>query len=107
MSIKDIPDAEKREIEREVVVRPSIVDVINERVGQVKFWDDKNASVGFNLDNFIGIAIYYIGRATCSYHNDVDDRTKHKRTNLIKAAAVLLQAVDRIDDGTLQEGPDL
>lgn len=88
----------------------SIQDVTAERVTQIENWDASNAKAGFCLDNYIGIAQHYIGGATCSYHNDarggVEDVEQHKRTNLIKAAAVLLQAVDRIDDGTLQPGRD-
>lgn len=77
-------------------MRMSIEDILAERYKQINAgWDEKNK--GLNIDQYIGIAIAYIGRATCSYRNVPSE----KREMLMKAAAVLAQAIDRIDDGSL------
>jgi hypothetical protein len=76
--------------------RNSTKDVIAERQRQIDGgWDEKNT--GLNLDQYLGIAAAYTGRATASYRNDPSE----KREMIMKAAAVLLQTLDRIDDGSL------
>lgn len=78
-------------------MKQSIKDVIAERVKQDKVWGDFNSEAGYNVDEYIGIALHYIGNATMSYHNP----SNLKRVNLIKAAAVLLQIIDRVDANLL------
>lgn len=69
-------------------------DVLAERSRQrEQQWDSKNA--GLVLDQYIGISLAYTGRATCSYRNS----PAQKREMLVKAAAVLLQTIDAIDNG--------
>ncbi len=71
-------------------------DVLAERKRQIdNGWDEKNR--GLSLDQYLGIAAAYTGRATCSYRNEPET----KRDMIMKAAAVLLQTLDRIDDGSL------
>lgn len=71
-------------------------DVLDERQHQIDAgWDARNR--GLNLDQYIGIALAYVGRATCSYRN----KPEEKRDMLKKATAVFLQTIDRIDDGSL------
>jgi hypothetical protein len=73
-------------------------DVLEERQNQrVENWDHKNVEAGLSLDQYIGVAMAYVGRATCASRND----PKLKRDMLMKAAAVILQAMDRIDEGVL------
>lgn len=81
-----------------VPYRPSFQDCIAERQKQLNHWDDENVHRGYNLDGYIALALTYLGMATSSYRNDGMDE---KRSSLIKAAALILQAVDRIDDQTL------
>lgn len=72
----------------------AMVDIALERQRQIEGgWDEKNR--GLVLDQYIGIATAYVGRATCSYRN----APEKKREMLVKAAAVLAQAIDRIDEG--------
>jgi hypothetical protein len=58
-------------------------------------WDEINKQ--YVLDQYVGVTLRYLGETTVSYRNN----DAEKRTNLIKAAAVLLQAADRVDDGSL------
>jgi hypothetical protein len=85
----------------ELMQRPSVRDAVLERAQQISDgWDAKNTQLGLRPDEYIGVAMAYLGRATCGSRNaDLD-----KRTMLIKAAAVLLQLVDRIDDDTVAFG---
>lgn len=76
-----------------------VVDVLVERTSQIENdWDERNK--GLVLDQYLGISIAYLGRATCSYRND----PAAKRAMIVKAAAMLLQTIDRIDDGSLDLG---
>lgn len=75
--------------------RKSVFDVLGERGAQVtRGWDERNR--GLSLDEMLGVTITYIGQATCSYRN----QASRKRENIVKAAAVLLQILDRFDDGS-------
>lgn len=71
-------------------------DVLAEREKQrVGGWDEKNE--GLVLDQYNGITLRYLGGATASYRNDPAE----KREMLVKAAAVILQTIERIDEGKL------
>lgn len=81
----------------EIKDRNSIKEVIEEREYQEKIWEEHNKSNLLCLDEYIGVSLRYLGGATISYRNAEED----KRKMLIKAAAVILQAVDHIDNKNL------
>ena|SRR5580692_8472919 len=73
-------------------------DVLEERQNQrVEHWDERNVELGLSLDQYIGVVLAYLGRATCAYRN----QPEFKRDMLMKSAAVLIQTMDRIDEGKL------
>jgi len=85
--------------------QPAIQDVVAERAYQTHRWDEHNSThVQPSIDSYLGLATTYLGTASCSYRNvqsNPEETLAHKRSGLIKAAAVLLQAVNHIDEGRL------
>ena len=81
-----------------LIDQPAIRDVIAERAYQTVRWDEHNSThIEPSIDSYIGLAVTYMGGASCSYRNNDND----KREMLMKAAAILLQAVNHIDEGRL------
>ncbi|MEM6746804.1 MAG: hypothetical protein AAF608_05240 [Pseudomonadota bacterium] len=93
-------DNVEQKTQADMMARPSIEEVVAERVYQEGVWAEHNRSNLLCLDEYIGVALRYLGGSTISYRNAGED----KRKMLIKAAAVILQAVDHIDNGNLVLG---
>lgn len=94
---EDLNAAEYEKIEeifKNLSVDSCVQDVLGERAYQIFRWDESNASHLNSIDEYIGLCITYLGGATCSYRNSDND----KREYLVKAAAILLQTINHIDN---------
>jgi hypothetical protein len=97
-----LTDADKETIAklREIVKQqPGVIDMIDERAYQLFRWDETNSThIKAHVDSYIALALGYLGRATPTpYRNEFHNT----RNMLVKSAAVILQAVNHIDEKRL------